>query len=68
MRNLNRKLLLSLTVTVGLFLLPSIGLAARTDMVDTSNHNGYMTVGNFTAMRDQYGVKSVVTKISEGTY
>lgn len=42
--------------------------AARTDMVDVSNHNGYMTVGNFTAMRDQYGVKSVVTKISEGTY
>lgn len=68
MKNLNRKLLLSLTVTVGLFLLPSTTLAARTDMVDTSNHNGYMTVGNFTAMRDQYGVKSVVTKISEGTY
>lgn len=42
--------------------------AARTDMVDVSNHNGYMTVDNFTAMRDQYGVKSVVTKISEGTY
>ena len=42
--------------------------AARTDMVDVSNHNDYMTVGNFTAMRDQYGVKSVVTKISEGTY
>lgn len=42
--------------------------AARTDMVDVSNHNGYMTVGNFTTMRDQYGVKSVVTKISEGTY
>ena len=68
MKKLNRKLLLSLTVTVGLFLLPSTTLAARTDMVDTSNHNGYMTVGNFTAMRDQYGVKSVVTKISEGTY
>lgn len=68
MKNLNRKLLLSLTVTVGLFLLPSTTLAARTDMVDTSNHNGYMTVENFTAMRDQYGVKSVVTKISEGTY
>ncbi|MCR1900323.1 GH25 family lysozyme [Ligilactobacillus apodemi] len=42
--------------------------AARTDMVDTSNHNGYMTTSNFTAMRDQYGVKAVVTKISEGTY
>ena len=42
--------------------------AARTDMVDNSNHNGVMTVGNYTAMRNQYGVKAMTTKISEGTY
>lgn len=42
--------------------------AARTDMVDVSNHNGIMTVGNFTAMRNQYGVKAMACKISEGTY
>ena len=42
--------------------------AARTDMVDNSNHNGVMTVENYTAMRDQYGVKAMTTKISEGTY
>ncbi|WP_338232786.1 GH25 family lysozyme [Companilactobacillus muriivasis] len=42
--------------------------AANTDMVDVSNHNGYMTVANFKDMRDNYGVKSVVTKISEGSY
>ncbi|KRK78743.1 lysin [Companilactobacillus nodensis DSM 19682 = JCM 14932 = NBRC 107160] len=42
--------------------------AARTDMVDVSNHNGYMTTANFVDMRNNYGVKSVVTKISEGTY
>lgn len=42
--------------------------AANTDMVDVSNHNGYMTTANFVDMRNNYGVKSVVTKISEGTY
>lgn len=42
--------------------------AARTDEVDNSNHNGVMTVSNYTAMRNQYGVKSMVTKLSEGTY
>ncbi|MQS75200.1 GH25 family lysozyme [Companilactobacillus halodurans] len=41
--------------------------AARMDMVDVSNHNGSMTVANFTDMRDNYGVKAVVTKISEGS-
>lgn len=42
--------------------------AARTDEVDNSNHNGIMTVTNYTAMRNQYGVKAMVTKLSEGTY
>ncbi|WP_283599243.1 GH25 family lysozyme [Ligilactobacillus aviarius] len=42
--------------------------AARTDMVDNSNHNGVMTVANYTAMRNEYGVKAMTTKISEGTY
>ena len=59
---------MGLAVATLLFLMPSTASAARTDMVDVSNHNGYMTVGNFTAMRDRYGVKAVVTKISEGTY
>lgn len=42
--------------------------AARTDMVDVSNHNGYMYVSDWVGMRDKYGVKSMVTKISEGTF
>lgn len=42
--------------------------AATPDMVDISNHNGYMTVDNFVDMRNNYGVKSITTKISEGTY
>ncbi|KRK90571.1 GH25 family lysozyme [Companilactobacillus futsaii] len=41
--------------------------AARTDMVDVSNNNGAMTVANFQDMYNNYGVKAVVIKISEGT-
>ncbi|WP_456086230.1 GH25 family lysozyme, partial [Ligilactobacillus animalis] len=67
---MNKKKLLGVVALATLFLslVAPTAQAVRTDMVDVSNHNGYMTVGNFTAMRDQYGVKSVVTKISEGTY
>lgn len=52
----------------GLFFCTTNVNAARTDMVDISNHNGYMTVSNFTDMRDNYGVKAITTKISEGSY
>ncbi|MBL3531065.1 1,4-beta-N-acetylmuramidase [Companilactobacillus zhachilii] len=52
----------------GLFFCTTNVNAARTDMVDVSNHNGYMTVSNFQDMLNNYGVKAVVTKISEGTY
>ncbi|MFD1418474.1 GH25 family lysozyme [Companilactobacillus keshanensis] len=52
----------------GLFFCTQNVQAARTDMVDVSNHNGYMTTANFVDMRDNYGVKAVTTKISEGTY
>lgn len=41
--------------------------AARMDMVDVSNYNGDMTVANFQDMINNYGVKAMVTKISEGT-
>lgn len=39
----------------------------RTDMVDVSNHNGQMTTPEFVNMRNNYDVKAVATKISEGT-
>jgi len=52
----------------GLFLYSTNVNAAKTDMVDVSNHNGYMTVANFQDMLNNYGVKSVTTKISEGSY
>lgn len=38
----------------------------RVDMVDTSNHNGQMTSPEFVYMRNNYGLKAVTTKISEG--
>lgn len=40
--------------------------AARTDMVDVSNHNGQMYTSDFLGMRNTYGIKAMVTKISEG--
>ncbi|WDT66119.1 1,4-beta-N-acetylmuramidase [Companilactobacillus crustorum] len=52
----------------GLFFCTTDVTAAKTDMVDVSNHNGYMTISNFQDMLNNYGVKAVVTKISEGTY
>ena len=38
----------------------------RVDMVDVSNHNGQMTAPEFVYMRNNYGLKAVTTKISEG--
>ncbi|WP_241685237.1 GH25 family lysozyme [Companilactobacillus metriopterae] len=68
MKKKMNRIFLGLTLVVLFFMQSSTVLGARTDMVDVSNHNGYMTVSNFTDMRNNYGVKSVVTKISEGTY
>lgn len=61
------KIILSLTILVGLFL--SLGKvdAARYDMVDVSNHNGSISTSQFVNIRNQYGVKAVTTKLSEGT-
>lgn len=66
---MRKRIVLILTaIIVGLFFCTQNVEAARTDMVDVSNHNGYMTVQNFVDMRDNYGVKAVTTKITEGTY
>ncbi|MFC6165291.1 GH25 family lysozyme [Lactiplantibacillus dongliensis] len=40
--------------------------AARMDMVDVSNNNGYMSTAEYTSMRNEFGVKTVTVKISEG--
>ncbi|OAH22085.1 lysin [Lactiplantibacillus plantarum] len=41
--------------------------AARMDMVDVSNNNGYMSTAEYTSMRNEFGVKALTVKISEGT-
>ena len=54
-------------ISIGLFLsLPNVD-AARYDMVDVSNHNGSISTSQFVNIRNQYGVKAVTTKLSEGT-
>ncbi|WP_436677378.1 GH25 family lysozyme [Lactiplantibacillus plantarum] len=40
--------------------------AARIDMVDVSNNNGYMSTAEYVSMRNEFGVKAVTVKISEG--
>ena len=68
---------LAVGVALAAFLVPATSTAvnntqhveaARTDMVDNSDHNGIMTVANYTDMRNNYGVKAMTTKICEGTY
>ncbi|MCC9313471.1 GH25 family lysozyme [Lactiplantibacillus plantarum] len=41
--------------------------AARIDMVDVSNNNGYMSTAEYVSMRNEFGVKALTVKISEGT-
>ncbi|MEE6751168.1 GH25 family lysozyme [Pediococcus acidilactici] len=41
--------------------------AARMDMVDVSNNNGYMSTAEYISMRNEFGVKAVTVKISEGS-
>lgn len=67
MIKLNKKWLLGLTVLVGLFLVPVTVNAARYDMIDVSNHNGSISTSQFVNIRNQYGIKAVTTKLSEGT-
>jgi len=60
--------LMTMTISViALFFCVTNVQAASADMVDVSNNNGAMTVSNFKNMHDNYGVKAMVTKISEGT-
>ena len=40
--------------------------AAHMDMVDVSNNNGYMSTAEYVSMRNEFGVKAVTVKISEG--
>lgn len=67
---LKRRIIVALTtvMSIVLFFVGATDVqAARADMVDVSNNNGAMTISNFTDMHNNYGIKAIVTKVSEGT-
>ncbi|WP_249646567.1 GH25 family lysozyme [Lactiplantibacillus plantarum] len=69
---MNKHKLKALILTVGAifmaFLMVNLNSqAARMDMVDVSNNNGYMSTAEYTSMRNEFGVKALTVKISEGT-
>lgn len=69
--NLKHKLkdaLIAFAMAIGAMLMSGTVFGASLDMVDVSNHNGYMTTAEYVDMRDNYGVKAVTVKISEGTF
>jgi GH25 family lysozyme M1 (1,4-beta-N-acetylmuramidase) len=69
-----KRIILGVAIIVAPFLLNQSANAAmtqnstqpRTDMVDVSSNNGYVSVSDYQQMRTQ-GVKSVVVKATEGT-
>ena len=67
MKRKNKIMLSLIGISIGLFLSLGNVDAARYDMVDVSNHNGSITTSQFVNIRNQYGVKAVTTKLSEGT-
>ncbi|MCG0767267.1 prophage Lp1 protein 58, lysin [Lactiplantibacillus plantarum] len=69
---MNKRKLKALILTVGAifmaFLMVNVtSQAARMDMVDVSNNNGYMSTAEYVSMRNEFGVKALTVKISEGT-
>ncbi|MGF7426278.1 GH25 family lysozyme [Lactiplantibacillus argentoratensis] len=64
---LKNKLILSGAATMAALFLGMNANAARMDMVDVSNNNGYMSTAEYVSMRNEFGVKALTVKISEGT-
>ncbi|MBY8574630.1 GH25 family lysozyme [Lactiplantibacillus plantarum] len=63
---MKKKVLLGALAFTSAFLLAVNVNAARMDMVDVSNNNGYMSTAEYVSMRNEFGVKAVTVKISEG--
>ncbi|TBX37640.1 LysM peptidoglycan-binding domain-containing protein [Lactiplantibacillus paraplantarum] len=63
---LKNKLLLTGAATMAALFLGLNANAARMDMVDVSNNNGYMSTAEYVSMRNEFGVKAITVKISEG--
>ncbi|UWF33686.1 LysM peptidoglycan-binding domain-containing protein [Pediococcus acidilactici] len=53
-------------IFMAFFMVNTTSHAARMDMVDVSNNNGYMSTAEYVSMRNEFGVKAVTVKISEG--
>ncbi|MCT1176743.1 LysM peptidoglycan-binding domain-containing protein [Pediococcus pentosaceus] len=53
-------------IFMAFFMVNTTSHAARMDMVDVSNNNGYMSKAEYVSMRNEFGVKAVTVKISEG--
>ncbi|MBS0955798.1 GH25 family lysozyme [Lactiplantibacillus plantarum] len=64
---LKSKLALTGAATMAALFLGLNASAARMDMVDVSNNNGYMSTAEYVSMRNEFGVKALTVKISEGT-
>ncbi|MCB7140038.1 LysM peptidoglycan-binding domain-containing protein [Lactiplantibacillus plantarum] len=64
---LKSKLALTGAATMAALFLGLNANAARMDMVDVSNNNGYMSTAEYVSMRNEFGVKALTVKISEGT-
>ena len=64
---LKNKLALTGAATMAALFLGMNASAARMDMVDVSNNNGYMSTSEYVSMRNEFGVKALTVKISEGT-
>ncbi len=69
---MNRRKLKALVLMMGaifmaFFMVNTTSHAARMDMVDVSNNNGYMSTAEYVSMRNEFGVKAVTVKISEGS-
>ncbi|NLS61428.1 GH25 family lysozyme [Lactiplantibacillus plantarum] len=64
---LKNKLALTGAATMAALFLGLNANAARMDMVDVSNNNGYMSTAEYVSMRNEFGVKALTVKISEGS-
>ena len=64
---LKNKLALTGAATMAALFLGVNANAARMDMADVSNNNGYMSTSEYVSMRNEFGVKALTVKISEGT-
>ncbi|MFT8584647.1 GH25 family lysozyme [Liquorilactobacillus hordei] len=62
-----KKILAGLGAFIAPFIFAVSVFAARTDMIDISGNNTTLSQSDFTSIRNNYGVKAVTIKISEGS-